>query len=29
MMVDGFFVVWLKGHVKHPKPLVFEGSFHE
>src|SRR5271165_1953237 len=27
MMVDGFFVVWLQGYLKHTKTLAFEENF--
>jgi hypothetical protein len=27
MMMDGLFVVWLQGHLKHAKPLVLEDDF--
>ena len=27
MMMDGFFVVWLQGYVKHTKTLAFEEDF--
>jgi hypothetical protein len=27
MMMDGLFVVWLQGYLKHAKPLVLEDDF--